>query len=584
MRRHRAYWPLDDAPELDADAGFRGVNARLDPAQLQPGDAAHAVNCLFQEGYAATRKGARILAWGAQGYAADDPEIIRPYGDVLVARAFNDPISGIEWIIIVTANGVYRTRSGMRGVPIALPPGEAVAMATDLQQTYNGMILARGEDFDPLYMDDLAVGFRVLPAADSGKEAMPPCTHILYFQNRAFCIDARRDSAHVDSVWVSDFGATSSVLQGQAFYQSFRINQGSADRLVSIAKFNDTTLIAAKAQSIYAVSNIVGDNAGLAENATLNEITREYGCIAPRSWVQVGNDLWFLAHKRGVVSIRQTETNALQGVDVPVSRDVDPYIQRINWDYASQATAETWNNLVFFAVPIDGSTVNNAILVYSTLTQRWAGVHTGEALKVRDWIKFTLDGVVRLGFLSTHGYIYLYLDGYNDHVGDEEGNITYQPIATTLRTRGYGAGIRGTKRFSRAQSRIRTWNPSYTVAGVADGHREITLSATVTKDRTRYIRPAGQARWDPSNANNDWDTPFREDYSMDGDGLQPTDPEGDGTVAFDIMQEFDESWNLRRQHGQHLQLEIASSRGRIEVASVEVSLSQRGPTRTRSLA
>lgn len=570
MNRHRTYGEKDETPTPEGDGAFLGVNARLHPNQLSPGEVASAINARFDEGRISTRKGVRIMAWGAQTYADVEPGTITPYGSVILAESFSDPF-GYEWLIIVTETGVYRTRQGATGLPISLPPGEGVTGATDLIQTYNGMVMLRGADADPLYMTDVDSGWRILPAADSGLEALPKSTQGIYFQNRLFTVDARTDAEHRDSVWVSDFGATSSVLQGELAYQSFKINQGSADRLVALAKFNDTTLIAAKERSIYVVSNIYGDNSSLATNARLDEVTRQYGCRAARSFVQVGADLWFLAHRRGICSIRQTETNALQGVDIPVSRDIQPLIDRINWEHAGNSVAAVHENRVFFAVPLDNSTYNNAILVYSTLTQKWAGYDTSTAIKVKDFVQFTYGGVVRQGWVSTDGFVCLYEDGYTDEVGDESGTITAQPIATTVRTRGYGGGSSGWKRFTRTVSQVLTWNTSLTITSVMDGRGETASVTSKTVDNTRYLRPHGKAAWSADNDDDDWDTAFRDDYAVEVNDMKVTATDGTGTVAFDILQEK-KIENYVNQKGQYMQLEYATTRGRMEIAGVVVDL------------
>jgi len=578
VNRHRTYYPLDDAPVTDGDGSFIGVNSRDNPSVLPDGFVADAVNMRFDDATAATRKGVRIQAWGAQGYQGYDPAVILPYGDVRVAETFADPIVGYEWLAIVTTSGAFKARPGTMGSRIPLVPGESTAAAVDLIQTYNGMVMLRGPDARGLYMEDLDSGWRRIPDADEGKEQMPPSSRGIYFQNRLFLVDGRDDAAHADSVWVSDFGGVSSVLQGSATYNSFRINQGSSDRLRGIAKFNETTLVAAKSRSIYVVSSIYGDNESIRDNARLDEVTRQYGCIAPRSFVQVGSDLWFLGHRRGICSLRMTETNAMQGVDVPVSRDIQSLIDRINWEHAEGAVAIAHDNRVFFAVPIDGATYNNAIIVFSTLRQAWAGYDTGDAISVRSFVRYSYAGAVRVGFVTTTGYVTLYEDGYYDHVGSGDGSIAYRPIASRVRSRGYGGRTAGLKRFQRLTARIRTWNPAFTISVRPDGVLEERTVSSVTRSNTRYVRPHGRADWDPSNAVDDFLEPGREDYATKAEDVKVTTSGGEGTVAFDMLQDWEES---RRIHdrGHALQVEIASTRGRIEVAGLTVD-AIRGDART----
>lgn len=578
MNRHRAYFPLDDAPVTDGDGAFVGVNARLDPAQLGDGEVAHAVNVRFDEGRAATRKGIRIMPWGAEAQPDDGPAIVRPYGTVRLAETYQDPYEGAEWMILVTDDGTLRTNPASRGVALPMPAGESHAAATDLIQTYNGMVMLRGADEAPLYLPSLAEGWKVLPAAAAGKEAIPPSTAGIYFQNRLCVIDGRLDPEHVDTVWVSDVGGVGSVLQGPTVYQSFRINQGSSDRLVALAKFDETTLVCAKSRSIYVVTDIYGDNSSLSQNARLQEVTRQYGCLSPKSWVQVGSDLWFMGYRRGVCSIRQTETNALQGVDVPVSRDIQPIIDRINWQAAGGVVATAHDNRVYFAVPLDSSATNNAILVYSTLTGRWAGYDQSAATNVADFVKFSYGGAVRLGFATTDGFLTLYEDGYTDHTGDDDGNLTYSPVRSVVRTRGYLGRVPGLKRFRRLVARVQTWNPSYSVALATDGAFESATKATTTKDRTRYVRPHDASPWVATNANDDWETPYREDYSAVAPGLKVTDADGRGTVKWDQAQQAEEEWRIGGKSGHFVQVEFTSTQGRMELAGISMDTT-RGPSR-----
>ena len=549
------------------DRAFVGVDARRDPGQLEDGLVAWAENARFDKGVAAPRRGIRKLNFGAQGYLTDSPEVIHPYPEVVDARVFQDPISGGEWLIIATVDGLFRTRPGQRGVPISIPAGEVIPTDSRLIQTYNGMVLLRGADRDPLYLYDLDVGFGVLPTPAVGKQALPRATQGVYFGNRLFVVDARDGALYRDTVFVSDIGAVTSVLQGDAVINQFKINQGSADRLRAVFKFNDTTLVCGKDQSIYVVSNIYGDNSTIATNARLDEVTSEYGCRAPDSFVQIGKDVWFLAHRRGIASIRQTETNSLQGVDVPMSRDIQPIIDRINWEHAGDAVAAAWGNRVYFAVPLDSATVNDTVLVYDTVNQRWCGIDNGDALVgVVAWVKFTYGGEVRLGYLSVDGYLNLYEDGNLDHVGSSEGDVTYESVPFKVHTRGYGGTLPGMKEFTSVRLAVSTWWPQYTLKAKVDGPAEIRSVRSVTADRTRYTRPFDAPAYAESNSGDDFHTAYREDYSVDpGTDFDP----GTNGITPDLHQDAEVvAWV--RSRGRWCQIQVESQRGRCEVRGVLV--------------
>lgn len=577
MNKHRAYYPIDETPQPNGDGAFRGVNALDDPGILGDGEVAYAENTRFDDGRAGTRGGVRIMTWAANRLGGDEDWRVRPFGGVLTGGTFSDPISGFEWTCIVTDAGVYRTRSGNQSIQIPLAAGLTTAGATELIQTYNGLILLRGRDASALYMESVTEGFKALPEPEAGREQMPPANFGIYFSNRVFLVDGRLSARYTDSIWVSDIGGVSSVLQGEDIYNNFKVNQGSADRLVGICKFNETTLIAGKESGIHVISNVTGTNTEMAAGAILDTVTPQYGCKAPRSFVQVGKDVWFLGHRRGICSITQTQQGKIQGVDVPVSRAIQPIIDRINWDYAHGVQAASSNqNRVYFAVPIDGATRNNAIIVYSTLNQKWAGIDTGAAMGVKRFLEFTWAGAKRLGFISHDGYVCLLEDGDLDHVGDANGVITLTPIPMTLRTRGYGGRNHGSKKFTRVMLNTRTLGPAYAVSLKTDGVNEKRTVATVTKSRTRYARPHGQAAWVTTNVNNDHGNPFREDYAI----IPPIAFHAADGPAFGLMQQCPESWDAKGE-GQYAQLEIVSTQGRVEIAGAAVDTirgSSRGGT------
>ncbi len=571
MNRYRAYFPLDEAPAPDGDGSFRGVNALGNPATLEPGIVEHALNMRFEDGMPSTRGGIRIMPWGCVGG-------VTPYGNVLVGERFQDPITGREWIVSVTESSSYKARAGSTASSIPVGSGVSLDGAVDLVQTYNGMVALRGRKA-AVWMENVVEGWKALPSPDTGREAMPPATFGLYYQNRLFLVDARTSPRYVDSVWVSDFGGVTSVLQGSSAYQSFKINQGTADRLNSLHPLGKGTILCGKSSSIWAVSGVTGTNEQLALNAELDVVTTEYGCRSPRSWVSVGADAWFLAHERGVASIRQTEQNALLGVDVPVSRRIQRIIDRINWEAADRVVAANSNNRVYFAVPLDGSIDNNAILVYSLLTGEWAGYDKSDATLVRDFVVFPYGGSNRLGFLSQNGYVCLLDDGAYDHIGDSLGNLTYHEIRTELRTRGYAGSVKGRKKFSRVEWSIQGWRPSFSVTAVREGVNERTLIAERAPDRTKYDVPAGTPDWNPTNANGDWAVSGRQDYSLNihtAGGLKLDDGLGAGTSAHDVFQTHDDGCVILEQ-SRSLQVEIVNTQGMIKITGVSVD-SERGET------
>lgn len=353
MRRYRSTYPLDEPDLEDGDAQFIGVNQRLSPSQLPPGYVADAVNVRFDRGRLEPRKGTVALTW-SNNYDGDD-QVITPYGAVHGVGVFSDP-NDTEWVMVCADSKCYRTREGMLSKEVDLPAGVSITGPVTFTQCVSQLIMFRGDALAPLILDDVDVGWKAInpldnlvtgPASENpydGTEDIPNAEAGVFLQNRLFIPYER------DLVAASDY---LNVTRCQAQIGAFRINQGSADKLVALAKFNETTLVAFKEQSVYRVTNVYGN----LEDTRLDEITRQFGCRARKSIVQAGRDMFFLADKHGVVSITQTDQDKLQTVDLPLSEPIQPLIASINWDYADNACAAVWDNKLYLAVPVGDATV-----------------------------------------------------------------------------------------------------------------------------------------------------------------------------------------------------------------------------------
>ena len=772
MNRYRAYYPLDDAPQVDGDSGFVGVDERTAPGQLPPGFVASAKNCRFRNRQIETRGGDTIWPWMRS-------DGLTKFGTVFCAAQFNDPIDGTEWIVVAADSGVWATRPNNVAKSVSLPAGVTLTAATctQLVQCFNVLVLLRGPDAAPLVCaNGLDAGFSAITqsASGTGTEAIPNSSFGLFFANRLLLIHERDQVAASDAL---DYTRYSPTLA------SFRINQGDNDSLVAVAAFNESTLIMLKDQSVWRVDNVYGDLSQIA----LRKITSQYGCIAPHSVVQFGTDLaWF--SERGVETLRLTELNQVQGRAVALSDKLPVTMARVNWKYAAGIRGAFWDGKLYFAVPLDdanvvdtstnllaglsyngsntdgsGNTinvgtftagqtyryrqggndhwfyvsnsgtptfyrgdcyfpgpnnfavfygnqsasvtatvnpvlaegVNNAVLVFDTVTGEWCGTDERTGMCVKEWVIVTHQGLQRLGYISALGEFHLYEEGpvdeamipvatdYTDIVvtnypvagqtiriqsGDTVvvSNIQTLNVATTwgvgtltslaqtnlwqssngkggfdpsstspwnvfgitieqinqgiraftsavdingspVTTRGfYGvAGLTSTlnwayvephtsaaleiqpvdietyartrayqcedqerKRYTRLVAQLATWSPTYTVTLVTDGVNETdTVIAAKTRSRTTYYTET--TAWNPTNVNDDWDNPYRQDYSVvpDADGVSLGITDG---INFDQQQECDETLAIS-QRGGELQLEITNTTGTVALKSVTLS-------------
>jgi hypothetical protein len=359
MRSSRTL-PGDAAATEVGDAGFIGVNSRVDPSMLEPGYVSEAINCRFRNGVAETRKGYMRLPWmnkipkalgtvtraGAtatftatfpHGFTDQDSAIIsgfndanyngtktvtvtgastftyavggapptpdpntgfavvnkvQPWGTVYGIGDFKDPNTLTNYTVIAAGGYVYFVCENNSAWQLALPSGVTITDTVTFTQCYDTLIMFRGASLPPLAMPTVSIGFQTInkTLVGDGAESIPNSTRGLFFQNRLFI---PKDN---DEIAFSDFGDYTRYLP---VVQELKVNTGSSDSLVNLAKFNDTTVVAFKENSIYALSNIYG-NLGA---AVQDQITDQFGLVAAESVAHCGADLLFLS-QMGVMSLQ----------------------------------------------------------------------------------------------------------------------------------------------------------------------------------------------------------------------------------------------------------------------------------------
>jgi len=637
-RQLQPTWVEDPKEHMAGDGRFIGVDMR-DPGTLGPGYVSEAINLRFSEGVAEPRKGIMALAW-TNKTSPSDLSLILPYGYVHGSAVFSDPVTHHEWIITAANGAVWKCREGNGSSPVALPAGLVLSGRVHFIDAFNQLFLQRGAGLPTLVMSNIDVGFTAVPdpTLDTGNIKVPDSDTGIWFGNRLWV------PYDQDHLWASDL---LEPTQGPGDIQQFYIHRGEVDAIVGIYRFNDTSIVVGKGRGYHVVSGLYGAN--LSTTAILDTITDEYGLAASGSFAQVGRDVWSLAHRRGIVSIAQTETNKLHAVDVPVSLKLQPLIERINWAAAWQAVSTFHGNRFYCAVPTSGTfrviadvtpaefiygagtttvpvlqgqryrwtpgaaeisltngasvfmatvgpieffavapTVsvagsvgwkrkftlesvardwNNTVLVYDSRTQEWAGWDYGDAIAIREWVKFSYQGSVRLGFVSVDGFIKLYEEGAYDDVPNVLGVMVRQPVQTTLLSRGYWGELPGVKRLTQVEAHLQTWGPSISLAAQTDGVNEmVVIEDALGRSRTDYMTPFNQPPWDPTNVNDDFHTAGREDYSV-----------VPGTGVFcgvnGITPDRHQDWRLKRRarvRGRYVQIRLENNLGRAVLRSLAV--------------
>jgi hypothetical protein len=232
------------------------------------------------------------------------------------------------------------------------------------------------------------------------------------------------------------------------------------------------------------------------------------------------------------------------------------------------------------------SHINTAVLVYDFVTAQrvnspldesarlgWTPLDSGSAITPVEWFKLTLNGEERLFYVGADAFVNLYEER---EAGDEivdasrDNGIGTEEIAFRARTRGYfGETMRAFQRPVASTVSVNTWNPTYSVTASFEGvNKTLALATDETRDRTRYFRPFNAAAYDATNANDDFATPYREDYSvvMDTDGVTFDD----NGINLGTLQSVVESHNINCRQGRYVQLEITNTTGRLQLAGVNL--------------
>jgi hypothetical protein len=298
-------------------------------------------------------------------------------------------------------------------------------------------------------------GFMHLPGAPWGT----------YFQRRLFVPYYYDQSGTSTIAWtdrnIRDEVAISDILDENTYdqiYNQFRISGGTADQVVAMHGFFDDTMIVLNRNSIHSISNTSGN----LTDTVVRELTGEVGCLARKTVLMRGNTLYFLSDN-GVYGLEFLNDYNLRGMDQPLSKNIQPYIDRINPDKADKAVAVYFDNRYFLAVPLDSvagandAIGNNAVLVYNFLNKGWESIDTygNNQFIITDYI--TASGGVRnnLYTVTSNGGLHQmeFAESIQDRlsVSNIDNTIVTPQIAASLTSRGYNFGSLERKRFTDTQ-------------------------------------------------------------------------------------------------------------------------------------
>lgn len=176
-----------------------------------------------------------------------------------------------------------------------------------------------------------------------------------------------------DTIFFSQF-LDGSVWDRAAW--NVRVGAGEGDPITALVPWTNYNLVVPKQHSIWVV-NCDPTQGGDPATFTINRVHPNIGSSAPKTWCQVGTDLFGLTNEPAVRSVKNLIASEQQKeVGPPLSQPIQDIIDRITPGAIQTSCAYHWKNRYILTIPVDGSATPNYVVVYNTLTESWSGYWT----------------------------------------------------------------------------------------------------------------------------------------------------------------------------------------------------------------
>lgn len=534
------YGQSDEQEQKDGDSIFYGVDMQADPATLAPGYCAFARNKRFRNKSVPDRGGCVHQTWAdsvdmgtylgccvfrqAGGYdwlmlATDDgvlvsrpgatPELIGlPEGVTLTDRVRmfqifdkvimcrGESLEPLQWIPATNISAPYTNDFSL--IPSPTSTETATLSEVDIENSrfkldgnwadelklYSKLVITGSTGNNGTYElqadsvynngEDVTVCtvYQTIPDATadgtvtitigSGLSAMPKCSQLLHFNERAWVPYERYNVALSDVLRINAYDPN----------DEFYLNQGGFSDIVRLYPYGNAVVLGLMDDRIWWITGANGDPASMAQD----QLTDEFGLRAYGGVLTWGRDVWILTDY-GILRASKFLADAVGALADPVSREIQPVIDAVNWSAAEYVSFAAWDNKAYCAFPInDASDHCNVVCVFDGMAGpedsegepigAWAGIDTGEYLRVVDFFKMRLNGKDRLYYVDPDGKVFLYESTFED----TDASDTSVPIDSLMITRGYRCGTNEEKQWDQGVCNMATQNPTYTISQIVNGN------------------------------------------------------------------------------------------------------------------
>lgn len=409
---------VDDPLAFERVESFAGgEDSYRRPTLLEPDQCQKLINVIVRDNYEArTRPGADAL------HAESDPALIDGANAIKGLYYFDTPTYQ-QLLAAVNAKVFKWSGTSWTQAGAWLPTANArVEMAQGVDKVLCSDGAGNLQSWDGAAFTDLGNGANSPPVG---------VTILCWHTGRMF---VSGQPANPDTIWLStrlEFG----VGAWNSTTRSFRIGGGEGDPIMAMASLQGNVLAVMKESSVWlVVTDPQAEPPDFSAEQNAESLSYGVGCVGKHAWCMYGNDLMFMAQD-GVRSIRRMISASGQyELSAAMSEPIQPYIDRINPAKRHLITATKYLEFAFFAVPLDSSTYNNAVLVWNGRLAKWLGCWEGWT--PAEWAVTKIDGEQHLTFGDNSGYVNEWKD-----TESTTDNATYLDnsvaIATKLWTRSF---------------------------------------------------------------------------------------------------------------------------------------------------
>jgi hypothetical protein len=266
---------------------------------------------------------------------------------------------------------------------------------------------------------------------------------------------------------IRDELAASDIFDSDTFDiigNQFRVSAGKSDYLVGLQPFTQDSIVAFNRKSIHLLTGVSGSLSDVSTNVVTNEI----GASARKSIVQVANKILFLSDQ-GIYSVEFMDEYNLRGTGTPISETIQPYIDRINQDYAHLSCAVYFNNRYWIALPLDSAPGSgngrklNTIIIFNFINGGFESIDSVNSIDfaIRELI-VAREGAQNALYITTEEGGVHKVDAVEggDVVSVTPGQASAEtiPVISQLTSRQFDADSMDRKVFSRSEIQMKSNN------------------------------------------------------------------------------------------------------------------------------